>query len=114
VTATVAALWSRALRAADARGLLPPNRSGLTAAELAAEAARRGDDRLAQLVDGWYYPRSYGRVRGALSDEEANRLVAALEAEIARPEIALPVAQNPPTSRLMLCELCGSPLPPQQ
>jgi hypothetical protein len=116
VTAMAEALWLRALHVADARGLLPANRSPLTPGELAAEVARRGEDRLARLVDGWYYPASYGRVRGALSDEEATRLVAALEGEIAPaqtelPEIALPAVEDPPPHRETDCELCGSPLP---
>jgi hypothetical protein len=115
VTALAEALWLRALHVADARGLLPANRSPLTPGELAAEVARRGEVRLAQLVDGWYYPASYGRVRGVLSDEEASRLVAALEAEvapaeIAPPEIVPPIVENPPAHRAADCELCGFPL----
>jgi hypothetical protein len=116
------ALWLRALHVADARGLLPANRSRLTPGEIAAEVARRGEDRLARLVDGWYYPASYGRVRGVLSDEEASRVVAALEAElalaeialaeIAPAEIALPAVQNLPAHRETECELCGLPLTP--
>jgi hypothetical protein len=113
VTAMAEALWLRALHVADARGLLPANRSPLTPAELAAAVARRGEDWLARLVDGWYYPASYGRVRGVLSDEEASRLVAALEAEIAPAEIAMPAAvENPPAHRETDCELCGFPLTP--
>jgi len=117
VTAMAEALWLRALHVADARGLLPANRSPLTPGELAAAVARRGEDRLARLVDGWYYPASYGRVRGVLSDEEAGRLVAALEAEIAPAEIApaeiaLPAVENPPAHRERDCELCGFPLTP--
>jgi hypothetical protein len=106
------ALWLRALHVADARGLLPANRSPLTPGELAAEVARRGEDWLARLVDGWYYPASYGRVRGDLSDEEASRLVAALEAEITPAEIAPAAVENPSARRQMDCELCGFPLPP--
>ncbi len=117
MTAMAEALWFRALHVAEARGLLPANRSPLTPGELAAEVARRGEDRLARLVDGWYYPASYGRVRGVLSDEEASRLVAALEAEIvlaefAPAEIALPPVENPPAHRETHCELCGLPLTP--
>jgi hypothetical protein len=109
------ALWLRALHVANARGLLPANRSPLTPGELAAEVARRGEDRLAHLVDGWYYPASYGHARGVLSDEEAGRLVALLEAgiaqaEISPPEIALPAVENPSPDRATDCELCGSPL----
>ena len=109
------ALWLRALQVADARGLLPASRSALTPGELAAEAARRGEDRLARLVNGWYYPASYGRVRGVLSDDEAGHLVAALEAEIALAEtapakIALPAAESPPARRKTRCQLCGLPL----
>ena len=103
------ARWLRALRVADARGLLPANRATRTPKELAAEMTRRGDDRLAQLVDGWYYPASYGGVRGALSDEDADRLVAALEAEVA-PESGPPAVEHPPASRNARCDLCGSPL----
>jgi len=115
VSAVVEALWLRALQVADARGLLPGNRSRLTPGELAAEVARRGEDRLARLVDGWYYPASYGRVRGVLSDEEAGHLVAALEAGIARAEItpaeiAQPAVKNPPAHRETNCELCGFPI----
>jgi hypothetical protein len=113
VTAGPAALWLRALRAADARGLLPFSRAGLTPAELAAEVAQRGEDRLVRLVNGWYYPISYGQVRGALSDEEADRLVSELEAEVApRPAIRTPSAvEEPPPFRLRRCDLCGVPLP---
>jgi len=115
VTAMAEALWLRALHVADVRGLLPANRSPLTPGELAAEAARRGEDRLARLVHGWYYPASYGRARGVLSDEEATRLVAALEteiaqAEVARPKFASPAVENPPAQREMDCVLCGFPL----
>lgn len=120
MTAVAEALWLRALHVADARGLLPAHRSSLTPGELAAEVARRGEDRLARLVDGWYYPASYGRVHGVLSDEEANRLVAALETEIALAEIApveiapaeiaLTAVENPPAHRETKCELCGFPL----
>ena len=111
------ALWLRALRVADARGLLPANKSSLTPGELAVEVARRGEDRLVRLVDGWYYPASYGRARGVLTDEEASRLVASLEAEIALEEIALteialPAVENPPAHRETYCELCGFPLTP--
>jgi hypothetical protein len=117
VTALAEALWSRALRVADARGLLPATSSSLTPAELAAEVARRGEDRLARLVDGWYYPASYGRIHGVLSDEEANHLVAALEAElapaqIAPPKVAPPPVEDPPARRKTDCELCGFPLMP--
>lgn len=112
MTATAAALWLRALNAVGQRGLLPANRSRFTPAELAAEAARRGEDRLARLVDGWYYPTSYGHIRGALSYEEANRLVAALEADLARAETALPTAEHPPAFRVPRCVLCGFPVPP--
>lgn len=117
MTATAEALWLRALRVADARGLLPANRSSLTPGELAAEAARRGENRLTRFVDGWYYPASYGRLRGMLSDEEAARLVAVLEAERALVEAASaknapPPAEKPPVRRTWDCELCGLPLPP--
>lgn len=113
MNAAAVAIWLRALRAADARGLLPPKRSGLTPGELAAEVARHGEDRLLRLVQGWYYPTSYGRVRGALSDEEADRLVAALEAEVVPVEIAPPppvAEQPPPPPPQMNCELCGFPV----
>ncbi|MFN2461724.1 MAG: hypothetical protein ABR591_13750 [Candidatus Velthaea sp.] len=117
MTATATALWLRALHAAGARGLLPANALRLTPGELAAEVAQRGDNRLARLVDGWYYPTSYGRVRGALSDEEADRLVASLEADIMPAEAALPDVAPPveklPAPRLTFCQLCGFPVPPQ-
>lgn len=109
-------LWSRALRAADARGLLPANGSQLTPAEIAAEVARRGEDRLATLVDAWYYPTSYGGVRGSLSDEEAGHVVAALEAEIAQAQPAEPaekapsIVETPAANEDSRCDLCGSPL----
>lgn len=117
MTAPAEALWLRALRVAAARGLLPANRSRLTPGELAAEVARRGEDRLVRLVGGWYYPASYGHVRGMLSEEEAGRLVTSLEAEIASAEvapaeIALPSREAPPVRRQRDCELCGSPLTP--
>jgi len=118
MTELTEALWLRALHVADARGLLPAMRFPLTPGELAAEAARRGEDRLTRLVDGWYYPASYGRGRGVLSDEEANRLVASLEAEIApaeiaRPEITLPQVESPPPHRDTDCDLCGFPITPE-
>jgi hypothetical protein len=110
-------LWSRAVAAARARGLLPGFKSPLTPRELAYEAARRGEDRLMQLVNGWYYPASYGRVRGMLSDDEARRLVAALEAEstaaakAAAETPAAPAAvETPPAHRKKACQLCGFPL----
>jgi hypothetical protein len=117
VTAPAEALWLRAVRVADVRGLLPVDRPRLTPGELAAEVARRGEDRLALLVGGWYYPASYGGVRGVLSDEEAGRLVAALEAEIvvaetAPAEIAFPAVEKPPARHEPDCELCGLPLTP--
>lgn len=121
--ATVETLWSRALRAANERGLLPSNRSRLTPGELGAEAERRGEGRLAQLVDGWYYPASYGRIRGILSDEEAARIVVALEtaagsesspqqetgAESERAEV-----EASGLARTIDCQLCGFPLPLDQ
>ena len=100
------ALWTRALRAADARGLLPAKRSSLTPRELAAVAAQRGEDRLALLVENWYYPASYGRTDGMLSNAQAGRLVDDLEAEAARIESARvdrgrePVLQPPPSRRI--------------
>jgi hypothetical protein len=108
-------LWLRAVNAADARGLLPPNHARLTPAELAAEVARRGENRLARLVECWYYPASYGHIRGSLSDEEAERLVAAMEAQmtqspIALPQIAAPAVKDSTPRRPPECELCGSPL----
>jgi hypothetical protein len=115
VIAATAALWLRAVHAANARGLLPAATSRLTPRELAAEAARRGDDRLIRLVDGWYYPTSYGRVRATLSDEEADRLVTSLEADVrpaeeAAPQPAPPVRECRP-HRLLSCQLCGFPVP---
>lgn len=122
MNAMAEAFWLRALHVAEARGLLPANRSSLTPGELAAEVARRGEDRLTRLVDGWYYPASYGRIRGVLSDEEASRLVAALESgiiqkeialeEIAAAEIPVPTVGNPSVDREMDCELCGFPRTP--
>ena len=112
MNAIAEALWLRALQVADARGLLPANRSSLTPGELAAVVARRGEDRLARLVNGWYYPTSYGGVRGVLSDEEASRLVAALEAEVAPPRAsrAATSVENPPVHRQAYCDLCGFPV----
>jgi hypothetical protein len=111
-------LWARALRAAEARGLLPVKRSSLTPRELAAAAAWRGENRLTQLVEGWYYPRSYGHARGALTDEQAGGIVAALEAhvEITSTEIArtttAPAAERSSKPRIVNCDLCGRPLGP--
>jgi len=113
VSPSAAVLWLRAVHAASARGLLPLAASGLTPAELAAEVERRGEERLALLVHGWYYPSSYGRAAGALSEEDALRLVTALEAEVvAVPVAPAPAPQPPPPRRLRNCELCGFPLPP--
>ncbi|MGH7728602.1 MAG: hypothetical protein ACREM2_07425 [Vulcanimicrobiaceae bacterium] len=115
MTALTEALWRRALQAAKARGLLPANGSRLTPRELAAEVARRGEERLARLVDGWYYPVSFGSVGGELSDDEAARLVAELEAGVGPPRIAAQSAQQPvdqPAPQTMDCELCGFPFTP--
>ncbi len=96
-------------------------RSSLTPRELAATAAWRGEDRLTQLVDGWYYPRSYGHARGALTDDQAGSIVADLEAqiqttkaEIARADIARPAVELPPKPRIVNCDLCGRPLAPSR
>jgi hypothetical protein len=113
MSTTTPTLWSRAVRATAARGLLPIDHSALTPAELSAAAAQRGERRLVKLVDAWYYPSSYGGVRGAMSDEEAARLVAALESEIVPAEIVPPAAAPKPSPRrLTRCDLCGFPLPP--
>ena len=110
MSAAAESLWLRAIRAADARGLLPEDKSPLTPGELAAEAARQGEDRLVTLVDGWYYPTSYGRVHGRLSDEEAGRIVATLESEI-KPESNAPrQAKTAPSRPEVNCALCGAPL----
>lgn len=112
------ALWLRAVNAAAARGKVPPERARLTPGELAAEAAHRGEDRLARLVAGWYYPTSYGRVPGALTDEEADRIVASLEADVGLVAPApAELAPAPPPKRTSIhhrvnCDLCGLPLPP--
>jgi hypothetical protein len=112
-------LWSRALRAADARGLLPSRRLSLTPRELATEAAHRGEDRLTQLVEGWYYPASYGQIRGVLTDEEAGRIVTALEAQTemtktdnARAQAITPASEYVPKLRVTYCDLCGRALTP--
>jgi hypothetical protein len=112
-------LWSRAIRAVDARGLLPHHRSPLTPREVAARAEERGEVRLRLLVDGWYYPRSYGRIDGALSDEEANGIVTALETETemmkperAREEAGTPVTERSSKPRYTYCDLCGRALIP--
>ncbi len=115
--ATTEALWLRAVNAVGKRGLLPDKASSHTPGELGKEVARRGDDRLLQLAVGWYYPASYGRIRGAVSDEEAMRIVAALEAEIASaeagPEQIAPKPAEIPRLRKKTrsCELCGLPIP---
>lgn len=112
------ALWSRALRALDARGLLPAKRSSLTPRELAAGALRRGENRLALLVENWYYPASYGRTDGMLSDAQAGRLVEDLEAETARIESSRvdsgrePAVEPAPPRRVVYCDLCGRALTP--
>lgn len=113
MNAAAAGLWLRALRAVDARGLLPATKSALTPAELAAAVARHGEDRLTRLVQGWYYPTSYGRAAGALTDDDASRLVAALEAEVVVVAVPpAPVTKPPPPVRTSNCEMCGFPLPP--
>jgi hypothetical protein len=72
-----------------------------------------------RLVAGWYYPASYGRIDGALSDDEVHRLVASLEAEVLMVQAApvntdAPIVEAPPPRReLERCELCGFPLPPK-
>lgn len=110
-------LLSRALHAEDVRGHLPASKS-LTPAELAREAARRGDDRLARLVTDWYYPASYGHTTGSLSEREAIAIVEALEeaASASKPRqstqapapVAVEVRQTRTPTR---CDLCGEPLP---
>lgn len=106
-------LWLRALRAADARGLVPTTKT-LTPKEVAAEAARRGEARLATLVKGWYYPRSYGRTDGVMSEEEATRIVAALEAEAAtlkkaeEKPVTRPAPPPPSPRQHVRCDLCGT------
>jgi hypothetical protein len=111
-------LWLRALRAVDARGLLPNRRASLTPREIAAQAALRGEQRLQQLVEGWYYPRSYGQIHGTLTEEEAGGIVALLEAETQtetehlRVERTAPVAEPPPKPRVTSCDLCGRPVMP--
>lgn len=107
-------LWLRAVRAAGIRGLVPSSKA-LTPKEVAAEAARRGEERLAKLVKGWYYPRSYGRTDGVMSDEEVARIVAALEAEAAQLKKAeakpppRPTSAPPPSPRQPVrCDLCGT------
>ncbi len=120
MTAATEALWLRALRAARARGLVPNGASPLTPRELAAEAARRGEGRLARLVDDWYYPASYGLVRGSLSDDDAGRLVVELEAQTAATAVAEtasaadapaePAAEKTPARAETDCALCGFPV----
>ncbi|HLI96100.1 MAG TPA: hypothetical protein VKT72_08445 [Candidatus Baltobacteraceae bacterium] len=107
-------LWLRAVNAVGQRGLLPDKAFSLTPEELGNEVARRGDERLLQLALGWYYPASYGRIRGVLSDEDAMRLVAALEAAVAFAEADASPEQSArlpeiPRSRKKTrnCELCG-------
>lgn len=121
MTDAAEALWLRALRALTARGVLPGSRLSYTPGELARLAADRGEKRLRRLVDAWYYPRSYGRLRGALSDEEAETIVEALEASVglaaveqveASPRIAMPEPEPDPPPRFTSCDLCGTPLPP--
>ncbi|MGH7716238.1 MAG: hypothetical protein ACREML_09615 [Vulcanimicrobiaceae bacterium] len=113
---TTEALWLRAVKAVSVRGLLPDNASSLTPRELGDEVARRGDERLLQLAISWYYPASYGHVRGQLSNEEAMRLVVALESENvlaeAGPEQGVPPPAKIPRSRLKAksCDLCGLPV----
>jgi len=109
----VQALWLRAVRAADARGLVPGNRAALTPGEVAAEASLRGEHRLAELVNRWYYPSSYGRVPGTLSDDDAARIVATLEAENAitkAAEARAPAVKKPRAPTPINCDLCGSPI----
>lgn len=111
---SVQALWLRAVRAADVRGILPKAKS-LTPKEIADDLALRGDDRFIRLVHGWYYPTSYGRTQGALSYEEAARIVATLEADAIRKETAAVVSEEhveeaPPPPPKKYCELCGFPV----
>ena len=110
----VQSLWLRAKRAADVRGIISKSKS-LTPKEVADDAALRGDDRLARLVYGWYYPNSYGHIPGTISEEEVNRIVTSLEADAIRPEAAArkseePEIEAPPPPRPALCECCGFPL----
>lgn len=116
MNATTEALWLRAVSAVGKRGLLPEKATTFTPGELGNEVARRGEDRLVQLAVGWYYPASYGRIQGTLSDEDATRLVAALEAASAFTEpatekiVAAPAEIPWARKRTKSCELCGLPI----
>ncbi|MBV8582094.1 MAG: hypothetical protein JOZ86_15830 [Candidatus Eremiobacteraeota bacterium] len=113
MTSTYAeALWRRALLAVAARGLVPTKAAALTPAELARAARDAGDDRLVQLVEGFYYPARYGDTAGALSDDDALRLVVALESDapqVKRRFVNLRFAEATPPSAAdaTLCDVCG-------
>lgn len=117
MNASAEGLWMRAVRAVNARRRLSANKS-LTPAEVAAEAARAGDDRLARLVTGWYYPSSYGSAPGQLSDDDARKVVEALEADASMNEVpatppihvTVPKAEPQRPRKPALCELCGAAL----
>jgi hypothetical protein len=99
-------LWGRALAAAQALGIVPANVGALTPAEIARAARRRGDGRLETLVQGYYYPVRYGRATGTLRQEEAEKLVAELEAG-RRPAAADTVSTPGTTAAADLCPVCG-------
>lgn len=102
------ALWQRALVAARAQGLLPANFRALTPAEIAQAAQQRGDGRLETLVRGYYYPVRYGRVAGSLREDEAENLVAGLEAGRRPAAVAAsPVASVGARAADGLCRVCG-------
>ena len=80
------ALWQRIINAFVRDGMLPPGNP--TPAQIAHQADRlRGDSHASRFVDAYYYPHTFGGGNGALSDADAERLVAALEKPAKRPAI---------------------------
>lgn len=97
-------LWLRVLAALDDRGLLPDGSATLTPAEIAdriEDASAR--DLVHRFVWSYHYPAEYGRLQGALTDVEAERLVASLESQASGAAEGRPGA---PQS----CSICGRKL----
>lgn len=86
MNAAASELWFRLLDLLGERGVLPAGYEMLTPAELvAAVVSSTGDARVSAFVQDYYYPRHFGGCAGAISDEEAGRIIAGIEAQLPQP-----------------------------